>query len=99
MPYSSGGRPATALSATLAISWSSYTHALVPSSRVTNCGARSTYLAGSRPSNTFGGSTTWSSTLTSTMSSISMTAPPCDEPTTGLKTNNGVKLTRHGRPG
>ena len=31
MPYSSGGRPATALSATFEISWPSYTHAFVPS--------------------------------------------------------------------
>ena len=75
MPYSSGGRPATALSATLAISWPSYTQALVPSSRVTNCGARSTYFAGRRPSNRCGGSTTWSSTLTSTMSLMSIADP------------------------
>ena len=40
----------------------------MPSARVTNCGARSAYFAGSRPSNRWGGSTTWSSTLTSTMS-------------------------------
>ena len=70
MPYSSGGRPATALSATFEISWPSYTHAFVPSARVMNFGARSTYFAGRRPSNRCGGSTAWSSTLTRTMSSI-----------------------------
>src|SRR5690242_10314284 len=75
MPYSSGGRPATALSATFAISWPSYRHALVPSSRVTNRGARPAYFAGNRPSNTWGGSTTWSSTLTRTMSSICTATP------------------------
>ena len=46
MPYSSGGRPATAFRATLEISWPSYTQALVPSSRVMNFGARSTYFGG-----------------------------------------------------
>src|SRR5207237_1102147 len=78
MPYSSGGRPATALSATLVASWPSKTHAFVPSTRVMNCGARPAYFAGRRPSNKCGGSTTWSSTLTSTMSSMFIAAP-CPE--------------------
>ena len=75
MPYSSGGRPATEFSAMFPSSAPSYNQALVPSARVTNCGAKSTYLAGSRPSNTLGGSTTWSSTLTRIMSSASITHP------------------------
>src|ERR1035437_8783065 len=37
-----------------------------------NVGARSAYLAGKRPENRFGGSTTWSSTLTMTISLISI---------------------------
>src|SRR5205085_8834549 len=77
MPYSSGGRPATALSATFEISWPSYAHAFVPSARVMNFGARSAYFSGRRPSKRCGGSTTWSSTLTKTMSSMFM-APPLE---------------------
>src|SRR5665213_3392778 len=80
MPYSSRGRPATALSATLGRTWPSYSHELVPSPLVMNCGARSAYLAGSRSSNSPGGSTTWSSTLTSTISLISMAHTPSRPP-------------------
>ncbi|EUA49832.1 hypothetical protein I552_0760 [Mycobacterium xenopi 3993] len=49
-----------------------YCQTLVPSGLVTNFGANSTYFAGSRPSKTSGGSTTWSSTLTRTRSLISI---------------------------
>jgi hypothetical protein len=91
MPYSSGGRPATAFSATLEISWPSYVQAFVPSTRVMNLGARSAYLAGSRPSNTFGGSTTWSSTLASTMSLMSIAdSVPSDAPRVSASTNSSV---------
>src|SRR6516164_3701693 len=72
MPYSSGGRPATAFRATFEIDAPSYSQALVPSSRVTNFGARSAYFDGNRPSNICGGSTTWSSTLTKTRSLMSI---------------------------
>src|SRR5579864_4129003 len=40
-----------------------------------NFGARSAYLAGRRPSNMSGGSTQWSSTLTSTRLSTSIVSP------------------------
>ena len=46
MPYSSGGRPATAFSPTLGICWPSNTQTLVPSSLVTSRGARSFHFAG-----------------------------------------------------
>src|SRR5262245_10750596 len=44
-------------------------HTSMPESLRTNFGARSACLAASRPSKRFGGSTTWSSTLTRTRSS------------------------------
>ena len=75
MPYSSTGRPATALSPMLVASLPSKRHISVPSSRTSTRGAWSAKRAGSRPSNMSGGSTTWSSTLTSTRSSSCM-APP-----------------------
>ena len=75
-PYSSGGRPATALSPTLVASWPSNTQASVPSGLVTTLGTSSLYRSGMCPSNMSGGSTTWSSTETRIMSSICM-APSC----------------------
>src|SRR5262245_47552113 len=71
-PYSSGGRPATALSPTLVASWPSNTQASVPSSLVTTRGARSRQRAARWPANMSGGSTTWSSTETRMRSSVSM---------------------------
>ena len=70
IPYSSGGRPATALSPMLGICWPSKTHTSVPSALCTRRGARSFQRAGRRPSHMSGGSTTWSSTLTRIRSSI-----------------------------
>jgi hypothetical protein len=70
IPYSSLGRPATAFRATLPTVSPLYCQTLVPSGFVMNFGANSTYFAGRRPSKTFGGSTTWSSTLTRTKSLI-----------------------------
>src|SRR6516162_5714621 len=70
MPYSSGGRPATAFSPTLVACWPSKTQASVPSSAVMTLGAWSAYLAGMCPENMSGGSTTWSSTDTRIRSSM-----------------------------
>ena len=69
MPYSSLGRPATALSPTLGISAPLNIHTSEPSSLRTTFGAWSRYFAGMWPSNIVGGSTRWSSTLTMIMSS------------------------------
>ncbi len=60
-PYSVGGRPATALKPTFAISSPSQSHRWPPSSDSTTRGARSAYFAGNRPSHMCGGSTMWSS--------------------------------------
>ncbi len=54
MPYSSGGRPATAFSPMLGISRPSYAQTSLPSSFLTTRGATSTYSAGRRPSNMCG---------------------------------------------
>ena len=75
MPYSSGGRPATAFSPMLGISRPSYAQTSLPSSFLTTRGATSTYFAGRRPSNMCGGSTAWSSTLTRIMSSSRTRSP------------------------
>src|SRR2546423_14372187 len=72
IPYSSGGRPATALSPMFGTSNSRNCHTSVPSSLWMTLGARSRYLAGRWRSNRSGGSTTWSSTLTMIMSSVFM---------------------------
>src|SRR6185503_6638712 len=69
-PYSSGGRPATALRPTLVASCPSNTQASVPSPLVTTRGARLRYRAGMGASNMPGGSTTWSSTETRMRSSM-----------------------------
>src|SRR5262249_24363972 len=69
IPNSLGGRPATALSAVLRISWPSYRQAIVPSSRRTKRGALSSYFFGTQPSNIWAGSITWSSKLTRIRSS------------------------------
>ena len=45
----SRGRTAVAFSATFRISCSAYNHAMVPSSRPVNLGARSGYFSGTRP--------------------------------------------------
>ena len=76
MPYSSGGRPATALSPMLGISLPSNTHTSLPSSAASTFGARSASLAGRCPSNRSGGSTTWSSTLTRIRSSTCISSAP-----------------------
>src|SRR5450759_2617297 len=64
MLYSSGGRPATALRPMFGISAPWYTQTSVPSSLRTLRGANSLSLSGRWASNSVGGSTTWSSTLT-----------------------------------
>src|SRR5262245_4457328 len=79
IPNSFGGRPATALSAVLRISWPSYRQAIVPSSRRTKRGALSWYFFGTLPSNIWAGSITWSSTLTRIRSStfiVRLLLPP-----------------------
>src|SRR5438270_6888128 len=80
MPYSSGGRPATALSPMLAISRPRNVHSSVPSSFWTTRGATSAYLAGMRAVNRSGGSTRWSSTLTRMSSSVRMPSHAGREP-------------------
>src|SRR4029077_3328424 len=70
MPYSSGGRPVNAWSPTFGMCRSRNFHASVPSSRCSMWGATSRYFAGRWCSNTSGGSTTWSSTLTRMRSSV-----------------------------
>src|SRR5215207_5258227 len=74
MLYSSGGRPATALSPMFGITLSSYTHTSTPS-RWTFFGANSIHFSGRWPSKRSGGSTTWSSTLTRIRSSAFMGTP------------------------
>src|SRR3954468_20156818 len=74
MPYSAGGRPATAFRPMLGSSAPRNAQTSVPSSLRTGFGASSAYLAGRRPSHMSGGSTTWSSTLTRMRSSISMSS-------------------------
>ncbi len=56
MPYSSAGRPATALSPTFGICWFSKNHASVPSFLVSSRGAWSFHFAGTWRSNMSGGS-------------------------------------------
>src|SRR5438067_2012782 len=72
MPYSSGGRPATALRPMLAISRPRNVHTSLPSSFWTTRGATSAYSDGTRAVNRSGGSTKWSSTLTRIRSSVRM---------------------------
>ncbi len=55
-------RPATAFIATWVKRWPSNSQSWCPNSFSTIRGARSAYLAGTRPSNMSGGSTRWSST-------------------------------------
>src|SRR5262249_10475281 len=74
MLYSSGGRPATALSPMFGITLSSYIHTSMPS-RCTFLGANSIHFSGRCPSKRSGGSTTWSSTLTRIRSSARMGSP------------------------
>src|SRR3954453_8554631 len=69
MPYSAGGRPATALRPMLGSSAPRNAHTSVPSSLVTSFGASSTYFAGRWSFHMPGGSTTWSSTETRMRSS------------------------------
>src|SRR5688500_6140292 len=57
--------------------WPSYSQTSLPSSLWTALGARSSYFLGSLPSNSPGGSTTWSSTLTRIRSSTFTIGPPC----------------------
>ncbi len=63
MLYSSGGRPATALSPMFGIVLPSNSQTSIPS-RWTLFGANSFHLSGRWSSKRVGGSTTWSSTLT-----------------------------------
>ena len=74
MPYSSLGRPATALSPTFGICWFSKNQASEPSFLVRSRGALSFHFAGTWRSNMSGGSHTWSSTETRIMSFICMEA-------------------------
>src|SRR5215470_8359781 len=76
MPYSSGGRPATAFSPTFGICAPSKTHMSLPSALWTSRGARSFHFASTCRSHMSGGSHTWSSTLTRIMSFICMVASP-----------------------
>src|SRR5436190_21400848 len=57
-------------------------------------GARSLYLAGTCPSNMFGGSTMWSSTLIRIMSSIRMTVTPRAPFTAYLTSTSGYSERR-----
>src|SRR5207253_5113582 len=93
MLYSSGGRPATALSPMLGISLPSYTQTSVPSARLTLLGACSFHFAGRWLSNMPGGSTTWSSTLTRIRSSSCMRSPPVS-----LTTVSGYLLAMSDKP-
>ena len=72
IPYSSTGRPATALSPMLVASLPSKRQISVPSSRRSTTGTWSAKRAGMRSANMSGGSTTWSSTLTRIRSSSSI---------------------------
>src|SRR5687767_12019649 len=60
----------------LGSSWPPKDQTSVPSGLVTSFGARSAQRGSRWPSNTSGGSTTWSSTLTRTRSSTFMSVPP-----------------------
>ena len=75
MPYSSGGRPATAFRPKLAPSLVAPCHTSAPFGARTTRGARSRQRSGRWRSNRSRGSTTWSSTLTRTRSSMCMPAP------------------------
>ncbi len=75
MPYSSLGRPATALRPMLGIFEPSNSQTSEPSGWRSTRGARSFHLAGMCPSNSPGGSTRWSSTLTMIMSSACTGVP------------------------
>ena len=77
MPYSSGGRPATAFSPTFGMTAPSNVQTSSPRSLWTIFGAWSLYFSGRWPSNMSGGSTTWSSTLTRMRSSAFTVRPPC----------------------
>jgi hypothetical protein len=76
MPYSSLGRPATALSPMLGMIEPLNVQTSLPSSVRTTLGAWSACLAGRRSWKTSGGSTRWSSTLTRIMSAAFIGAPP-----------------------
>src|SRR6476661_5629018 len=76
MPYSSLGRPATALSPTFGITEPLKVQTSSPFSVWTTFGAWSLYLSGMCPSNRVGGSTRWSSTLTRMRSSAFTVRPP-----------------------
>ena len=65
MPYSSGGRPDDGVEADVGDLVAVVGPDVGAVVSVDQRGAWSWYLAGSRPSNMSGGSTTWSSTLTS----------------------------------
>ena len=95
IPYSSLGRPATALSATFGMTVSRNFHMSEPSGLCTRRGASSRYFFDRWFLNMFGGSTQWSSTLIRIMSSLFM---GCSlpirvrsnaRPTLVLKTNTG----------
>ena len=70
MPYSSGGRPATAFKPTLGIWLPSNSQTSLPSVLRSRRGALSFHFSGRWLSNMSGGSQTWSSTLTRIISSI-----------------------------
>src|SRR6187399_880079 len=72
-PHSDFGHDTTAFRPTTPVWLPRYIQRSTPLSSFTTRGASSTYLAGRRPSNMLGGSTTWSSMLTRTRSSIFMT--------------------------
>src|SRR5437764_10768238 len=73
----------------LGISLPSYTHTSVPSGFLMLLGAKSFHLSGKWLSNMFGGSTTWSSTLTRIRSSSCMWTPSLLTLTSGYSPPDG----------
>ena len=77
MPYSSFGRPATALRATVSMAMPLKTHTSEPASLRSSLGALSWYFEARWSAKRSGGSMRWSSTLIRMRSSISaMAASP-----------------------
>src|SRR5918997_143819 len=83
MPYSSLGRPATALSAAVSMTTVPNVQTSLPSSLRRSLGARSRYVAGRWLTNRSGGSIRWSSTLTRMRSSTSSMASPHENGSAG----------------
>src|SRR5581483_1762910 len=97
MPYSAGGRPATALSPMLGNSAPRNDQTSVPLSFVTTFGASAWYFAGRWSFHMSGGSTTWSSTETRIRSSSCMRSPSCRSGS-AIEAEDADGVAGHDRP-